>query len=55
MSDSEKNISTNKNMIDIILGNQNNKGPKDEVNNKLVTELQKENSILSKSIKDIRK
>ena len=55
LSDSEKNISINKNMIDIILGNQNNKGPKDEVNNKLVTELQKENSILSKSIKDIRK
>lgn len=45
----------NKNMIDIILGNQNNKGPKDEVTNKLVAELQKENSILSKSIKDVRK
>jgi hypothetical protein len=42
-------------MIDIILGNQNQKGLKDEVANKLNSELQKENSILSKSIKDVRK
>jgi hypothetical protein len=55
LSDSEKNIAINKNMIDIILGNQNSKGPTGEVTNKLVTELQKENSILSKSIKDVRK
>jgi len=55
LSDSEKNIAINKNMIDIILGNQNNKGPKDEITNKLVIELQKENAVLSKSIKEVRK
>ena len=40
-------------MIDIILGNQNNKNP--DASNKLVDQLQKENALLSKSIKDLRK
>ena len=53
LSDSEKNVTINKNMIDIILGNGNQKG--DVMSDKINSELQKENSSLSKSIKDLRK